>query len=84
MTKISLMSLLIELSKKKKNRIIKYYTPELMLRKTSTGAEYEVSEIDMSDPDDPRISMFRYNVDGSLEKDNEHSIEEIDRDFEIA
>ena len=84
MKKKEFLSLILEKGQRTiKNKIV-YYTPELMLKKKNTGAKYEVSEIDMSDSENPVISVFRWDPDGTRMETDTHTVDELYNDFEIA
>ena len=81
---VSMLNMLKEISKKEKKKILKFYTPELMLRKNATGAEYEITEVDFEDEENPLVNLYRYNPDGSRAKTDTYTGDEIIKDFEIA
>tara|TARA_B100000900_G_scaffold415919_1_gene447879 strand:+ start:8254 stop:8514 length:261 start_codon:yes stop_codon:yes gene_type:complete len=71
-------------SAKKSNNKVRLYTPELMLRKKENGAEYEVTEIDTTDENNPVFTIFRYDVNGDKTDQSMHTFSEIEDRFEIA
>lgn len=77
------VSYLLEKGGVKKGDSIKFYTPELMIKDKKTKVEYEVSEIDKSDPNDMVFTLFRFDADGKrfeLAK----PAKEIKKDFELV
>ena len=79
------IKVLLEKAKKTKIKDVwKYYIPELMIKNKDTLVEYEISELDMTDEDNPIVSIFRYNVDGTVDKTEMYTVEEIESKFDIA
>ena len=84
MKKKEFLSLMLEKGQRTIKDKIKYYTPELMLKKKKTGAKYEIAEIDLADADNPVISIFRWDPDGTRKETSAYTVEELYKDFEIA
>ena len=78
----SFVSLLVEKGGVKKDSVIKFYTPELMLRDKKAKVEYEVSEIDVDENlDNPLFKIFRFDLDGNRVEVTK-TTDEILKDFE--
>ena len=86
-----LTKILVEKGGIKKKDLIKFYKPDLILKskKTKDAPErpvlnFEVSEIDMSDSENIRFNLFRFDVDGRRVDLRNIPAEVILRDYEIA
>ena len=78
----SFVNLLLEKGGVKKGSIIKFYTPELMLRDKKAKIEYEISEINVDEElDKPLFKIFRFDPDGARVEITKTS-DEILKDFE--
>lgn len=74
-------SYLLEAGGVKKAESIKFYTPELMVRDKKTKVEYEISEIDKTQPEKPVFKLFRFDTDGKR-FEMLKSADEMLKDFE--